>query len=208
MQTADLSTSTEPPREVLYASHARKSLVLHLHFTPCAKHQSYRSRQSDCSSQPACRPFRCAEPTGTIHSHILVLHYILRSVPSLSTLIASVSLSCLFISISLCLLHLSTSTSCHILTNTTLASTTHRSSSPVQTRHRTACSTSSPSGKLCTTAGPPLICSRTSPNPPTCERSLVHEGLGDRQNALGYDLTLDGLYAGGQDLRLYYRLCA
>jgi hypothetical protein len=52
-----------------------------------------RSRQSGCSSQPACRPFRCAEPTGTIHSHILVLHYILRSVPSLFTLIALVSLS-------------------------------------------------------------------------------------------------------------------
>jgi hypothetical protein len=52
-----------------------------------------RSRQSDCSSQPACRPFRCAEPTGTIHSHILVLHYILRSVPSLFTLIALASLS-------------------------------------------------------------------------------------------------------------------
>jgi hypothetical protein len=120
----------------------------------------------------------------------------------------SLSLSCLFISLSLCLLHLSTSTSCHILTNTTSASTIHRTSAPVPTRHRAAYSTSSPSGKLGTTAGPPLICSRTSPNPPTCERSLVHEALGDRQNALGYGLTLDRLYAGGQDLRLYYRLCA
>jgi hypothetical protein len=167
-----------------------------------------RSRQSDCSSQPACRPFRCAEPTGTIHSHILVLHYILRSVPSPFTLIALVSLSCLVISLSLCLLHLSTSTLCHILTNTTLASTIHRTSAPVPTRHRAARSTSSPSGKLGTAAGPPFVCSRTSPNPPTCERSLVHEGLGDGQDALGYDLTLDRLDAGGQDLRLYCRLYA
>jgi hypothetical protein len=63
-----------------------------------------RSRQSDCSSQPAFRAFRCAEPTGTIHSHILVLHYILRSVPSPFTLIALVSLY-LHISLSSSSLH-------------------------------------------------------------------------------------------------------
>jgi hypothetical protein len=98
--------------------------------------------------------FRCAEPAGTIHPHILVLQsfFPLFRSTSLFNLITFVPI------LSPCLLHSSSSslTSYRILTNLPpIASTTSRTPALVPYRHRTACSVPFQSRISHTTAGPP-----------------------------------------------------